>query len=164
MITDSTIKQNEEETDLPSLDAKAYGTVVEVGPGSGNQLSRYNKAAITKMYGIEPNVDLHPALRQTIKQNGLSDIYTIVPCGIEDFDGLRKYGITEGSIDTIMSVQVLCSVPKPDVMVKAMYKLLKPGGQVIVYEHVRSDDWGTRIMQGRLESLHMQLVEFHPRG
>lgn len=146
------MKEDEEDTNLPSLVAKAYGTVVEVGPGSGNQLSRYNRSTINQIYGIEPNVDLHPALRQTIKENGLSDIYTIVPCGVEDFDGLRKYGITEGSVDTVMSVKVLCSVPKPEVMVKAMYRLLKAGGQMIVFEHVRSEDWITQTVQGKAES------------
>ena len=79
----------------------------------------------------------------------MSDIYTIVPCGIEDFDSLKKYGILEGSVDTVMSVQVLCSVPRPEVMVKAMYKLLRPGGQMIVYEHVRSEDWMSQLMQGK---------------
>ena len=120
---------------------------MEIGPGSGNQLSRYNKSAITKIYGVEPNRDLHAALRQTIKDTGLSDIYEIVPCGVEDFDKLREYGVLEGSIDTLMSVQVLCSVPRPEVMVKAMYRLLKPGGQMIVFEHVKSEDWLSGWMQ-----------------
>ena len=69
---------------------------------------------------------------------------------MEDFDGLREYGVLEGSVDTVMSVQVLCSVPRPEVMVKAMYRLLKPGGQMIVYEHVRSVDWLSRTMQRKL--------------
>ena len=104
---------------------------------------------ITKIYGVEPNENLLPALRQTIKETGLSDIYTIVPCGLEDFDRLREYGILEGSVDTVMSAQVLCSVPRPEVMVKALYRLLKPGGQMIVYEHIRSEDWISRMMQSQ---------------
>ena len=152
-MPDSEIKKNEEETELPALDALASGTVVEIGPGSGSQLSRYNKSQITKIYGIEPNVDLHPALRASIKETGLSDVYTIVPCGVEDFDKLREYGVLEGTVDTVMSVQVLCSVPRPEVMVKALYRLLKPGGQMIVYEHVRSEDWVSQFVQGKLLSV-----------
>ncbi len=143
------------------LDAKAYGTVVEIGPGSGNQLSRYNKSNITKIYGVEPNLDLHAALRQTIKETGLSDIYEIVPCGVEDFDTLREYGILEGSVDTVMSVQVLCSVPRPEVMVKAIYRLLKPGGQMIVYEHVKSHDRLSQLMQRKSFLYSMQPLPGH---
>lgn len=100
------------------------------------------------MYGIEPNTDLHAALRENIKKEGLSDIYTIIPCGVEDFERIRSYGLEEGSIDTVVSVQVLCSVPRPEEMAKAMYRHLKPGGQILVHEHVRSDDAISKIMQG----------------
>ena len=87
----------------------------------------------------------------------MSDIYTIVPCGVEDFDTLREYGITEESIDTVTSIQVLCSVPRPAVMIKAMYRLLKPGGQMIVYEHVRSDDRVSQFVQGKVVFLIFHL-------
>ena len=133
-----------------------------MGPGSGNQLSRYDKSAITKIFGVEPNEHLHHALRQTIKETGLSDIYTIVPCGVEDFDTLREYGIMEKSIDTVMSVQVFCSVPRPEVMVKAMYRLLKPGGQMIVYEHVRSEDWVSRLVQSKINFLCLSILATNP--
>ena len=79
-------------------------------------------------------------LSAKIKAHGLQDIYTIVPCGIEDTDQLRSYGITEGSIDTVLSVQVLCGVPQPREMIKRLYALLKPGGKMVVYEHVRAVD------------------------
>ena len=70
--------------------AKANGTVLEVGPGRGNQLPRYDKSKITRVYGVEPNVDLHDALRKTVKERGLSDIYTIVPCEARGFSNTGK--------------------------------------------------------------------------
>jgi len=51
-----------------------------------------------------------------------------------------------------MSVQVLCGVPRPAEMVKEMYKLLKSGGQMLVYEHVKSDDFVSHLVQ-RLYSI-----------
>ena len=128
---------------------RAYGRVIEIGPGSGNQLSRYDASKVTRLYGVEPNVALHKTLRKTAEDLGLGDRFTIVPYGIEDFDKLREYGIEEGSADTVMSVSVLCSVPNPQNMTKAMYKLLKPSGQVIVHEHVASEDTITCLVQSR---------------
>lgn len=123
--------------------------MVEIGPGSGNQLSRYDKSKITRIYGVEPNPELHEALRRTIKAEGFDDIYTIVSCGIEDFGRLKEYGVEAGKIDTVLSASALCSVPRPEEVTKAMYKLLKPGGQIIVHEHVASSDPITYVVQSK---------------
>ena len=144
---DEGIAAAELETDVPKLDAKAYGTVLEVGPGSGNQLPRYDTSKIDRIYGVEPNANLYDALRSNIKKHGWSDAYTIVPCGLEDLDKLKEYGIKPESIDTVVSVQVLCSVPRPAALVKDLYRLLKPGGQMVVYEHVKSEDYITHFVQ-----------------
>ena len=141
------LQKAEIETVIPSLVAQAKGTVVEIGPGSGNQLSRYDKAKVQKIYGIEPNANLHDALRKRIKEQGLSDIYTIVPCGIEDSLTLEKFGLVAESADSVMSIQVLCSVPTPDDLVQGLYRLLRPGGQMIVYEHVKSADYVSNAVQ-----------------
>ena len=90
---------------------------------------------------------MHDALRSNVKVNGLSDVYTIVPCGVENIEKLSEYGIEPGTIDTVTSVQVLCSVPKPAALVKDLYQLLKPGGQMIVYEHVKSEDYISQLVQ-----------------
>ena len=134
-------------TAVPALVSEASGVVLELGPGIGSQLPRYNTSKITKVYGVEPNHDLRKSLREKVKASGLTDVYEIVPCGIEDVVELKKHGIALGSIDTVLSVQVLCSVPDPDDMLRRLYALMKPGGQFIVYEHVRSKDVVTVMVQ-----------------
>ena len=123
--------------------------MLELGPGVGSQLPRYDKSKITKVYGVEPCLHLHGALREEIKSNGLADIYEIVSCGIHDVEGLQKHGITRETIDTVLSVQVLCSVPDPDQVMRQLYATMKRGGQLIIYEHVRSNDSLSRIVQSK---------------
>ncbi|KAL8761549.1 MAG: hypothetical protein Q9184_002343 [Pyrenodesmia sp. 2 TL-2023] len=135
-----TLAARDADMGVPKLVASASGTVIEIGPGSGNQVGRYDPNKITKIYGIEPNRGLHDKLRESIKNAGLSDVYTIVPCGVEDVEGLRKYGVDQEVFDTVLSIQVLCSVPNPKETAAALYRLLKPGGTMIVYEHVKSED------------------------
>lgn len=60
---------------------------------------------------------------------------------------LAEYGIEPGTMDTVTSVKVLCSVPRPAALVKDLYRLLKPGGQMIVYEHVKSEDYMSQLVQ-----------------
>ena len=136
---------------LPSLVSQAYGTVLEVGPGSGSQVVRLDAAKITKAFGVEPTLDLHDQLRASIKKAGLTDVYTIVPAEIDNMQQLSKYGIDKESIDTLLVVQVLCCVPQPKKTVRELYELLKPGGQMIIYEHVKTEDVLSKFVQGALQ-------------
>lgn len=103
----STLFANELSTALPGLVAQASGTILEIGPGSGNQLCRYNKEKVERIYGVEPNAGLHAALREEVKKCGLSDVYTLLECGIENGEMLARYGVEADSVDTVLSVQVL---------------------------------------------------------
>lgn len=148
MMIDAKVAQREVDEDrVPNLVCQASGIVVEIGPGSGNQVSRYDASKVTKIYGIEPNVTLHDKLRVRIKESKLDDIYIIVPYGIENVVELEKYGISRESVDTLLTCQVLCSVPQPEATVRHMYRLLKPGGKMIAYEHIRSYDFISRTVQ-----------------
>ena len=94
-------------------------------------------------------LDLHKSLRENVKASRLSDVYKIVPCGIDDVAELEKHGLVPNSIDTVLSVQVLCSVPDPSETLRRLYTLLKPGGQLIVYEHVKSKDMVSSLVQSK---------------
>ncbi|KAL9007367.1 MAG: hypothetical protein Q9173_007342 [Seirophora scorigena] len=143
----STLAEMEIEMGVPGLVASASGTVIEIGPGSGNQVGRYDPAKVTKIFGIEPNRGLHEKLRENVKKAGLSDVYTIVPCGVDDVLSLHKYGVDQQAFDTVLSIQVLCSVPDPKETAAALYRLLKPGGKMIVYEHVKNTDFVSSKVQ-----------------
>ena len=41
--------RKEQDTEVPTLVASAEGVVVEIGPGDGNQVGRYDRSKITKV-------------------------------------------------------------------------------------------------------------------
>jgi SAM-dependent methyltransferase len=94
--------------------------------------------------------------------NSPSTVYTIVPIGIDGTLQLRDYGIEKESIDTLLVVQVLCCVSQPEETVRELYQLLKPGGQLIVYEHVKSEDRVSKLVQGTLFTtpFHFPLLSY----
>lgn len=140
----------EDTTSVPALVASARGIILELGPATGNQLPRYSISKITHAYGIEPNHAFLDPLNARIKETGLDDLYTPITCGIEDVDLLQKYGIVDDTVDSILSIQVLCSVSDPAKAAEVIYRLLKPGGELIFWEHHASHDWITRIVQRKL--------------
>lgn len=116
----------------------ARGHVLDLGPGSGQWLYLFaasKNTNIVKIYGVEPNPEHHAALRLAVTKAGLDGIYEILPVGAQD---LHTCGIDKASIDTITTIQVLCSVPDPQSIIKDLYAYLKPGGYWLVYEHVRT--------------------------
>ena len=143
-----TFAEGETDTAIPALVSQASGVILELGPGIGNQLSRYDVGKIRKVYGVEPNQALHGSLREKIKVCGLADVYEIVPCGIEDVGELERHGVGFNSIDTVLSIQVLCSVPDVERTLRRLYALMKPGGQLVMYEHVKSTD----VVSARVQS------------
>jgi ubiquinone/menaquinone biosynthesis C-methylase UbiE len=66
----------------------------------------------------------------------LGDIYEVVGCGAEELQ--TKAGFQKNSIDTIVTVQCLCSIPTPELIIKELYPLLKSGGQWLVFEHIKT--------------------------
>jgi 2-polyprenyl-3-methyl-5-hydroxy-6-metoxy-1,4-benzoquinol methylase len=83
-----------------------------------------------------------------VDKHQLRDKYELIACGIEDSDVLRKEGITEESLDTVLCIQVLCAVKDPRNVMKEVWKLLKPGGKFIFWEHGWSRDRLTTVAQG----------------
>jgi ubiquinone/menaquinone biosynthesis C-methylase UbiE len=136
-------------TPVPRLVEAANGVVLEVGPGSGNQFSRFDKTVISRIYGIEPNENLFNQLRnEKIKLHHLSDIYVPINAALEDKNILEEWNIGDESIDSVVCMQALFSVSDPTAAAKQIYRLLKPGGQLLFWEHTASQDWVTRQVQG----------------
>jgi ubiquinone/menaquinone biosynthesis C-methylase UbiE len=128
----------------------ANGIVLELGPGSGNQFPRFNRSSISRIYGIEPNEQLFHQLRdETIECHGLGDIYVPINAALEDSKLLEEtWNVGDGGIDSVVCMQVLYSVTDPDAAAKRIYRLLKPGGQLLFWEHTASQDLVTRQVQG----------------
>lgn len=147
-----------------ALVSQCRGRILDVGPGSGDLLSRFNAENISAVYGAEPAAELHEGLLRNAKKAGFGDKYHALLCGGEPeslIPALHKNGILstngteEGSVfDEICCLRVLCGVPKPEVTIKGLYALLKPGGRMVICEHV-VNPWRT---EGSVVARVMQFV------
>jgi SAM-dependent methyltransferase len=122
--------------------------------------------AITAIYGAEPCAGLHGELHSMAVAEGLESKYHILKCGAASAELIPALEATgtgvvdahkvsgSGIFDTIICVRVLCSVPQMEKTIQELYALLKPGGRVLVTEHV-VNPWRTakgsilaRVAQG----------------
>lgn len=139
----------ENTTAIATLVPRCEGVVLELGPGMGNQIARYDVNKVTRVIGVENNPNFRPEIEAQAEKVGLGDKYELMTCGAEDSDVLERNGVTAGSVDTVLSIQVLCSVPDEKAMAREIYRVLKPGGKFIFWEHHVSSDWITRVYQSK---------------
>jgi SAM-dependent methyltransferase len=133
------------------------GVVLEVGAGSGMWADVLASApGVTRVLGVEPNLESAAALRRKVEESGVGNVYEVVPVGIEELAGdetgrlrvaegeekkaMARGHVEEESVDCIVSVLSLCSIPDPERNIAALYRLLRPGGRWYVYEHVRVNE------------------------
>lgn len=160
-ITSNNFIAFEDTTIVPSLVQAASGVILELGPGPGNQIHRYNAPLVNYIYGVEPNPHFRDALNAKLEKHSLRDKYKLIVSGVEDSDVLREEGITEGSLDAVLCIQVLCAVKDPKSVMKEVWKLLKPGGKFIFWEHGRSRDHLTTVAQAVLNPAWSTFIGCH---
>ena len=116
--------------------------MLEVGAGSGMWVPLLRDFTtpdgdgprIKRILGVEPNPTSILALRKRIAHLDMESVYEIVPTGIESL--IATGSVSPGSVDCVVAVMCLCSVPDPERNIRELWRMLRPGGRFYVYEHV----------------------------
>ncbi|KAF2433142.1 S-adenosyl-L-methionine-dependent methyltransferase [Tothia fuscella] len=148
------------------LIATAQGVVLDIGPGSGTQLHLFDPSKVTKVYGVEPAADLIPELIRNAEKAGLGTKYEAIVAGAESISlipALAKRNLlhnpekgSTGIFDTIVTIRVLCGVPHNEETAAGLFRLLKPGGRLLVVEHVvQPYPKGGDFIAKRMQQLYM---------
>ncbi len=105
------------------------GTVVEIGPGAGVNLTYFPEDV--RWIGVEPNVFLHEYIRKEAERLGRE---------VEVITGLAEaLPFDDASVDAVVSTIVLCSVEDLSGSLREIRRVLKPGGSFVFIEHVAAD-------------------------
>ncbi|KAI0012639.1 S-adenosyl-L-methionine-dependent methyltransferase [Xylariaceae sp. FL0662B] len=137
--------------------AGVCGTVLETGAGGGQWVDvfaeHHRRGGVRRVVAVEPSADQRARLRAAVDRAGLGGVYAVVPGGVEDLGRFSCVGgggaaVEKGSVDCIVSVLCLCSIPDPERNIRELYGYLRKGGRWFVYEHVRCEySWYMRMYQ-----------------
>ena len=114
---------------------------LEIGAGTGLNLERWPQA-VDELVLSEPDGHMVGRLRKKLEELGRPA--EVVQAPAEDLP------FPDHSFDTIALTYVLCTVPDPEAALGEFERVLKPGGQFLVLEHVRSPEPGLARWQDRL--------------
>lgn len=109
---------------------KARGKVLEVGVGTGKNLPYYKEGC--EVTGIDFSPGMLARAKDRVKE-------AKVPVILLKMDA-QHMTFSDNTFDTVLATCVFCSVPDPVQGLKEVRRVCKPGGQIILLEHVRSDN------------------------
>ena len=110
--------------------AQAAGATIEIGAGTGLNLSHF-PPAVTRLCLVEPDTDMRKRLHR--RAGGRDDV-EIVDARAEALP------FPDASFDTAVVTFALCSVDDPDTALAEIARVLLPGGRLLFLEHVRDTD------------------------
>ena len=106
------------------------GRVIEVGAGNGLNFGHYPES-VDEVVAVEPE----PYLRERAEQAAAeAPVPVIVLDGVAD-----ALPLDDVSVDAGVASLVLCSVPSQATALAELRRVLRPGGELRFYEHVRAE-------------------------
>lgn len=117
------------------------GQVLEVGFGSGRNVSHY-PSAVSRVWAVDP-----AAAGRRIAAKRIAS--SAVPVDFIGLDG-QDVPLPDASVDHVLITWTLCTIPDPARALREVIRVLRPGGALHFVEHGRSPDARTARWQDRL--------------
>ena len=130
---------------------QAAGRTLEVAAGTGRNLPYYDDAVSLTA------VDLSSAMLSLARQRA-DALGRVVEFSVADAQALP---FETAQFDTVVATLALCSIPDDRAGVAEMTRVLKPGGRLVLLDHVRSPVAPVRAVQRVLEPLFLRLEADH---
>jgi SAM-dependent methyltransferase len=121
---------------------QARGLTVEIGSGTGLNLPYYPDD-LDELVLAEPDRSMHVRLDRRLRRSGRHARLVEAPA--------ERLPFPDESVDTVVSTFVLCTVDDPELALREIGRVLRPDGQFLFLEHVRSHSTRLAAWQDRLE-------------
>jgi ubiquinone/menaquinone biosynthesis C-methylase UbiE len=121
--------------------AQATGDVLEVAIGTGLNLPHY--PAEVRLTGVEWSPAMLAHARRRADQLGRT-------VTLEEGDA-QALPYQDASFDTVVCTLSLCAIPDDQRAVAEMIRVLRPGGRLLLLDHVAASAWPVRAVQRLLE-------------
>jgi ubiquinone/menaquinone biosynthesis C-methylase UbiE len=123
----------------------AEGRVLEVGFGSGTNLSFYDPAKIDRLFALEPSEGMRRKAARAVAASPLDIEWLGLPG--------EEIPLDDDSVDTVVLTYTACTIPDAGAALAQMRRVLKPGGRLLFSEHGAAPDPGVAKWQRRIEPI-----------
>ena len=115
------------------------GRVLDVGVGTGLSLSDYSRT--TKICGVDIS---EPMLRKAQERVCALDLTNVETLAVMD---AKNLAFADGAFDAVVAQYVITAVPDPEGTLDDFIRVLKPGGELILVNHIGAESGPRRIFE-----------------
>ncbi|MFW5936802.1 MAG: class I SAM-dependent methyltransferase [Desulfosalsimonas sp.] len=131
--------------------SQAHGRVMEIGAGAAQNLT-YLPETVQSYLATDPSpVMVGKAKKEILRHKPPGLDARVMRAAAEDIP------VKSQSADTVISFLVLCSVYDPFAALSEVYRVLRPGGSFLFFEHVLAPGGATVWWQNRINPVWKRL-------
>jgi phosphatidylethanolamine/phosphatidyl-N-methylethanolamine N-methyltransferase len=115
------------------------GRVLDVGVGTGLSLSDYSRS--TKLCGVDISEPMLRKAQERVRALNLTNVETL---SVMD---ARNLAFPDGAFDAVVAQYVITAVPDPEGTLDDFVRVLKPGGELILVNHIGAESGPRKIFE-----------------
>ncbi len=135
---------------------QAYGLVLEVGAGTGLNFAFYNPEQVERVEAVDPDSAMLRYAGERVKTARVPITVTQAP--------VEALPFADETFDCAVATLVFCSVTDPLHGLSEIQRVLKPGGTLLMIEHVRAQGAIARLLQNMITPGMDRVGGFPGRG
>ena len=115
------------------------GRILDVGVGTGLSLSDYSRT--TKICGVDISEPMLRKAQQRVRAQKLTNVETLAVMDA------KNLAFRDGFFDAVVAQYVITAVPDPEATLDDFVRVLKPGGELILVNHIGAESGPRKIFE-----------------
>jgi phosphatidylethanolamine/phosphatidyl-N-methylethanolamine N-methyltransferase len=107
------------------------GRILEVGVGTGISLPDYDRSH--RLVGIDISVPMLRKAQERVVEHKLDNVEALAVMDA------KHLGLPDASFDVVVAQYVITAVPDPEATLDEFVRVLKPGGEIILVNHLGAE-------------------------
>src|SRR5581483_551817 len=115
------------------------GRILEVGVGTGISLPNYARS--NKICGIDISEPMLRKARHRVAEHKLDNVETLAVMDAEHM------AFPDGYFDVVVAQFVITAVPHPEATLDEFVRVLRPGGEIVLVNHIGAESGPRRLFE-----------------